>query len=110
MHRQRKREEIEKHRLRYYWSRATLQDELNTDQEKGIVYPPSAHLSSSSTIVKDNSLKLHNGKQKEDFWSKRQSKRLNLLWQWSVSVGYCENPHTKELNELIHILTSQETD
>ncbi|KAI9253543.1 hypothetical protein BY458DRAFT_559002 [Sporodiniella umbellata] len=105
-----RKEEKEKRLLKYYWKCATLRDELHTDQEKAVPYPQSVYpCSSSSTIVKETPCKLGEEKHSDEFWSKRQSKRLKLIWQWSVSMGYCEYPHGKQLNDLIHVLSSQET-
>jgi hypothetical protein len=34
-------------------------------------------------------------------WKINHKKRLALLWQWSVSMGYCEYSHAKKLNDLV---------
>ncbi|OBZ89229.1 hypothetical protein A0J61_02718 [Choanephora cucurbitarum] len=36
-----------------------------------------------------------------------QQKQLRLLWQWSLSMGYCEYSHAARLNQLVLNLESQ---
>lgn len=36
-----------------------------------------------------------------NYWKISRNTRLNLLWNWSVSMGYCEYSHAKQLNDLI---------
>ncbi|KAL9551258.1 hypothetical protein MBANPS3_004344 [Mucor bainieri] len=38
------------------------------------------------------------------YWKISNNKRLNLLWQWSVAMGYCEYSHAKDLDDMVRQL------
>lgn len=35
-----------------------------------------------------------------NYWKINNNKRLSLLWQWSVAMGYCEYSHAKYLDDM----------
>ncbi|KAK4517119.1 GET complex subunit get1 [Mucor velutinosus] len=39
-----------------------------------------------------------------NYWKINNNKRLNLLWQWSVALGYCEYSHAKYLDDMVRQL------
>ncbi|GAN05529.1 hypothetical protein MAM1_0094c05000 [Mucor ambiguus] len=39
-----------------------------------------------------------------NYWKINNNKRLNLLWQWSVAMGYCEYNHAKSLDDMVRQL------
>ncbi|KAG2194060.1 hypothetical protein INT46_008212 [Mucor plumbeus] len=39
-----------------------------------------------------------------NYWKINNNKRLSLLWQWSVAMGYCEYSHAKILNNMVQQL------
>lgn len=39
-----------------------------------------------------------------NYWKINNDKRLNLLWQWSVAMGYCEYSHAKVLDDMVQQL------
>ncbi|EPB92653.1 hypothetical protein HMPREF1544_00382 [Mucor circinelloides 1006PhL] len=47
---------------------------------------PSRHMFNSNRLI--------------DYWKISNNKRLNLLWQWSVTMGYCEYSHAKDLDAM----------
>ncbi|KAG1049671.1 hypothetical protein G6F43_008013 [Rhizopus delemar] len=122
-------EQIEKQRLKDYWKRSAIQHQLNDaiadKQENGLItYPSSIYQPSNSSMTLQNTTSCnsssgntsggstssiqHDNRQLVKFWSKKKtSKRLSLVWHWSVSMGYCEYDHGKELNELIKKLTKE---
>lgn len=122
-------DQMEKQRLRDYWERSTIQHQSNDaiadNQEKGLIaYPSSTYQPSNSSMTLQNTTSCnssssntsgsstssiqHDNRQLVKFWSKKKtSKRLSLVWHWSVSMGYCEYDHGKELNELIKKLTKE---
>ncbi|KAF1796524.1 hypothetical protein V8B55DRAFT_1323517 [Mucor lusitanicus] len=51
---------------------------------------PSRHMFSNNKLV--------------NYWKINNSKRLSLLWQWSVAMGYCEYNHAKSLDEMVRQL------
>lgn len=51
---------------------------------------PSRHMFSNNRLI--------------DYWKINNNKRLNLLWQWSVTMGYCEYSHAKDLDAMVRQL------
>lgn len=51
---------------------------------------PSRHMLSSSKLA--------------DYWKINNNKRLYLLWQWSVAMGYCEYSHARNLDNMVRQL------
>ncbi|KAL4216236.1 hypothetical protein AB4K20DRAFT_1877959 [Rhizopus microsporus] len=65
------------------------------------------HSSSSSSSLTLYSHHLDHSTENTYFWTRQQKKRLQLLWNWSVAMGYCEYSHGKELNALIEMLLKE---
>ncbi|KAI8875126.1 hypothetical protein K501DRAFT_280671 [Backusella circina FSU 941] len=43
------------------------------------------------------------------YWKMRKSKRLDLLWQWSVSMGYCRYEYGRRLDDKIAELQEKQS-
>jgi hypothetical protein len=60
--------------------------------------------SEKDKIIKTTGLFRHNY-----YWRMRNSKRLDLLWQWSVSMGYCQYEYGRRLDEKITELQDKQS-
>jgi hypothetical protein len=102
--RQKRVERQERQRLKVNWKRIAAKQQFAND----LSCPQPVYYSSSSS----SSLTLYNhhldhSAENTYFWTRQQKKRLQLLWNWSVAMGYCEYNHGKELNALIEMLLKE---
>lgn len=89
-------------------------------QERSLSTTSSTSSSSSRTIGLPNPYFFNNNKKMtkkvlqevqqtkpSHYWKINNIKRLNILWQWSVSMGYVDYQHAKDLNLLIDELSTK---
>lgn len=109
-----KLEQREKDRLKLIWQKSMIELHLKKHRSRDtlITYPNNVHTDYCSSYSSSSTLKSNQFATAIDFSSLNKpykhksirltrSKRLNLLWQWGLSTGYCEYSHAKKLNAFI---------
>ncbi|KAI8874663.1 hypothetical protein K501DRAFT_309305 [Backusella circina FSU 941] len=107
---QSRKRRIERARLRKRWEMMYRHEEAQmisypqqtysvTTPNSSVTFIPTSN-TSATTIKQESLIKYDVGQ-----YNKR---KLDLLWQWSVSMGYCVYQHGRDLDELIEELQTRQ--